>query len=125
MSACSDGGAASAATVKLNAANGGSLSSDSLRDGKFQLFAVQPFGHQESIVVLVSRAPIELRRGIISAIDFQMDGIHAHLACLLFEKVDGLPAKAAASPRREAKLGRMQEATRVCERQCGPQARQI
>ncbi len=48
-------------------------------------------------MVLISRAPIEFRRGFISAIDFQMDGIHAHLACLLFEEGDGMPAKAAAS----------------------------
>jgi len=47
-------------------------------------------------MVLVSRASIKLQRGIISPIDFEMDGIYTHIARFLLDEGDGLPAKATA-----------------------------
>lgn len=47
-------------------------------------------------MVLVSRAPIKPQRGIVSPIDFEMDGIYTHLACFLLDEGDGLPAIATA-----------------------------
>ena len=47
-------------------------------------------------MVLVSRTKIALQRGIVSPIDFEMDGIYTHLACFLFDEGDSLPAIATA-----------------------------
>ena len=48
-------------------------------------------------MILISRSPVEFKRGIVLAVNFKMDGIYAHLACFLFDKSNRLPAKSAAA----------------------------
>jgi hypothetical protein len=48
-------------------------------------------------VLLVSRAAIEFKRRIVSPVHFEMDGIHAYLACLFFDERNGLAAITAAA----------------------------
>ncbi len=48
-------------------------------------------------MILISRSPVEFACGIVSPINFEMDGIHAHLVGLLFDKGNCLTAKSASS----------------------------
>ena len=77
--------------------NAGLFHSDSCSEGKFQpsRVAVQPFGHQESIVIFITGLPVKFKHGIVSAVHFEMDGIHTHFARLFLDEFDGLAAKAA------------------------------
>src|SRR5439155_24180914 len=61
--------------------------------------AVQPFGHQESMVILVSGAPIEFQRRGVAVVDFQMKGVDAHFARFPLDRLHRLAAKSAAPAR--------------------------
>jgi len=51
-------------------------------------------------VIFISYAAIEFECCIVSAIDFQMDGIHSPLAGFFLRKFESLPAKTAPAVRR-------------------------
>src|SRR5690348_6733385 len=58
---------------------------------------LQPFGHQEAVVIFVASAAIKFQRGIVAAVDFEMNGVNAHFASFLFDENHGLAAKTAAA----------------------------
>lgn len=53
----------------------------------------EPLGHQKSLVIFVSGAPVEIDRGIVSVVDLEMNGAHAHFPSHFLGKSHGLIPK--------------------------------
>ena len=53
---------------------------------------LEPLCHQETVVIRVASAAIELGGGIIAVVNFKMNRVHPELARTLFDKFHGLAA---------------------------------
>ncbi len=45
-------------------------------------------------MIFVTRVPVQFQRGIVRVVGFEMDGIHAHLACPFGYELHGVVAEA-------------------------------
>jgi hypothetical protein len=63
------------------------------------IFSVQPFGHQEAVMIFKTGAPVEFECGIVAVVDFEMYGVDAHFASLLFDEDYRLAAITASAVR--------------------------